>query len=443
MKRLSCIRLVAVLFIGLFVNSPLAQTLDENQASTGTQSSSEPPFVNTTDSIRPTIDREDEHRQFAAALDGSGLISMDSTMSKRLLVGVTASGGWDTNPDNLGNGASSGLYTLSPYFGIRSNTARTQFLLQYQPTMTGYSSNAYANQTMHAATIAASGDSNERWKWNLNASGNHGEDAIRFLAPQQGVAIGEVPGTGPSSASYLANAGTVTYVTGSAGIQYRKSERDSLEFSIANAFSRYSGLSESNSIATTSLGYDRDLSTSVEMRAYGQTYYYYGGINCASFGGGVGIKWHVLDGAFLSLSGGPQLNTTACGKQQGFSYSAAFSTRLTGKSQIYVLAAREPAISYQGPGLWQTSASAGYQRQVLASGTLKFDVGHISSDTTTVVNSYHGTYFDCVYGVQLGHGFNASYSYRGFAGETGGTGFSRNVAFFSLAWTPNAGHLFQ
>src|SRR5207248_3683887 len=115
------------------------------------------------------------------------------------------------------------------------------------------------------------------------------------------------------SASYLANTGTVTYVTGSAGVQYRKSERDSLEFGIANDFSRYSGRSEDNSIATIDLGYNRDLSASTELRTYGLTYYYYGAINCASFGGGLGIKWHVLDGTFLSLSGGPQLNTTACG----------------------------------------------------------------------------------------------------------------------------------
>jgi hypothetical protein len=439
MKRLSYISLITVLFIGLLVNPLQAQTPNENQASTSTQSSSQPPFVSTTDSIQP----RDEQTQFEPALDGSGLISMDSAISKRLLVGATVSGGWDSNPDNLGNGASSGLYTLSPYFGIRSNTASTQFLLQYQPTITGYSSSAYTNQTMHAATVAILGNINERWKWNLNASGNHGEDATRFLAPQQSVAVGEVPGTGPNSASYLANAGTVTFVTGSGGVQYRKSERDSLEFGIANTFSRYSGLSENKSIATISLGYDRDLSPSVEMRTYGLTYYYYGAINCASFGGGAGIKWHVLDGTFLSLSGGPQLNTTACGKQQRFSYSAAFSTRLTGKSQIYVLAAREPSISYQGPGLWQTSVAGGYQRQVSTGGTLKFDAGYASSDTLTAVNSYHGTYIDCVYGVQLGHGFNASYSYRGFIGDTGGTSFSRNVALFSLAWTPNAGHLFQ
>ena len=275
MNRLSCIHLITALFGGLLVNPLHAQTSNENQASTSTQSSSQASLMSATDSIQPAPDRGDEQMRFAPALDGSGLISMDSTISKRLLVGGTASGGWDSNPDNLGNGASSRIYTLSPYFGMRSSTASTQFLLQYQPTITGYSSSVYTNQTMHAATIAILGNVNERWKWNFNAAGNHGEDATRFLAPQQSVVVGEVPGTGPNSASYLANAGMVTYVTGSAGVQYRKSERDSLELGIADTFSRYSGLSQNISIATGTLGYNRDLSPSVEMRAYGQTYYYY------------------------------------------------------------------------------------------------------------------------------------------------------------------------
>jgi hypothetical protein len=443
MNKFSHIRPITALFIGVLVSSLHAQTADENHVNTSNRSPGQSSLANATDSTQTLIGTGDEQMQYTPALDGSGLISMDSAMPKRILVGAVVSGGWDSNPDNLANGASSGLYTLSPYVGIQSNSSSTRFLLQYQPTITGYSSGAYSNQTMHAASIAILGNVNERWKWDLNASGNHGEDATRFIAPQQSIAVGEVPGAGPNSASYLANAGTVTFVTGSAGVHYRKSERDSFEFGIANTFSRYAGFSDNNSIASTNFGYDRALSSSFDMRAYEQTYYYYGAINCPSFGGGVGIKWHVLDGTFLSLSGGPQLNTAACGKQQKFSYSAAFSTRLTGKSQIYVLTAREPAISYLGPGLWQTSASGGYQRQVLAAGTLKFDVGYVSSDTLTVVNSYHGTYINFVYGVQLGHGLNASYNYRGYVGDTGGTGFSRNVASFSLAWTPNAGHLFQ
>lgn len=40
-------------------------------------------------------------------------------------------------------------------------------------------------------------------------------------------------------------------------------------------------------------------------------------------------------------------------------------------------------------------------------------------------------------------GFRAAHSYRGYVGDSGGLPFSCNVAQFSLAWTPSAGHLIQ
>jgi hypothetical protein len=440
---MSYFRFITILSLGLFVHVLRAQSVNENPGDTNVKSSSDPSVASSVLSVQSSSGAENEETQYVPALDGTGLISIDRAMPKRLLLGASASGGWDTNPDNLTAGGSSALYTLSPYLGIQASTTKVQFLLQYQPTITGYSARTYSNQTMHAASAAILGTASERWTWNLNVSGNYGQDSTRLLAPQQNVAVGEVPGAGPNSASYLLGAGTVTFVTSGAEFHYRKSERESIEFGAANTFSRYSGLSDNNSIATVKLGYERSLSPSLEIRAYGQSYNYYGSTDCASFGGGGGIKWHVVDGTLLSLSGGPQVNTSACGKQQVLSYSAAFSTRLTGQSQIYLLTAREPTISYLGPGLWQTSASGGYQRKVTTSSILRVDAGYASSGAVATANSFHGTFVACIYSVQLGHGVGATYSYRGYIGDTNGNSFSRNVGLFSLNWTPGAGHVFQ
>ena len=62
--------------------------------------------------------------QYAPALDGSGLISMDRTRAIHLLLGSTAGLGWDTNPDNLGSPVSTGVYTLSPYLGVQRAARR-------------------------------------------------------------------------------------------------------------------------------------------------------------------------------------------------------------------------------------------------------------------------------------------------------------------------------
>jgi hypothetical protein len=442
MNKLGCIRLIVVLAVGLFGRPLFAQTSAEDQARTSVQSPAESPGASGDDAVQAHNDGREQQTQYAVALNGTGLISMDRSLESHLLFGATAMGGWDSNPENIGNGAPSGTYTLSPYFGIQASTPKTQYLLQYQSTIAGYMSSS-SKQTMNIGSAKIVGSVNERWSWDLKAAGIYGQDSTRFLAPQQTVAVGEVPGTGPNSASYLPNAGTVTYVDGEAGVHYRKSERNSIAFTVANAFSHYTGLNDKSSIATANLGYVRDLSLTLKLITYGQGSYYYGSFNCESGGGGIGLQWQASDKTFISLSGGPQLSSSVCKSQQKYAYSAALSSRLSGKSQIYLLSARQPTASSLGPGLWQVGASGGYQRQVTRIGTLSVDLGYVSSDTLTTVSSYHGTYFDCIYGFRVGHGVNMSYSYRGYVGATGGANFTRNVATFSLVWAPNVGHTFQ
>lgn len=440
MTTLGCLRIIVALSTFFFASSVLAQAPNEDPKSTTAPTADETVGVST-EATAPK-GGEEQQMQYAPALNGTGLISLDSTAPSHLLLGATISGGWDSNPDSQENGVASGVYTLSPYLGIQANTQTTQYLFQYQFTNTGFT-NDYSRQSMNVASARILGSVNDRWSWDLKALGSYGLDSIRFLGPQQTVAVGEVPGTGPNSAAYLANAGTVTYVDASVGTKYRRSERDTIEFRAANVFSNYTGLNESNGTATVNMEYDRELSSTLGVLVYGQNSYYYGALVCESFGAGAGLQWRPGERTVFSLSGGPQINTSECGNQQGFAYSVSFSTRLSEKSQIYLMSARQPTTSYLGPGLWQESASGGYQRQVMSSGTISFDVGYVASDTLTEVNSYHGTYFDCVYGYRLGHGLRASYSYRGYVGDSGGSHFNRNVALFSIVWTPGAGHVFQ
>ncbi len=379
---------------------------------------------------------------YASALDGTGLISLDRQPAGHLLLGASTGGGWDSNPANMPDAGSSAFGTFSPYIGLQAVTPTLRALLQYQYTYTGFGS-SYARQSMNIGSATVLGSINERWSWDLKAMASYGQDSIRFLGAQQTVAVGEVPGTGPNSASYLLDAGTVTYVDGGAGVSYRRSERDRINLHASNLFTHYTGLDQSNGVTTVAAEYERDVRPSLGAIAYAQSSMYYGALHCQSYGAGVGVRWKPNVQTSISLSGGPQLDSSGCGSQQGFSYSASLSTRLTGRSQLYLLSSREPTTSYLGPGLWQESASGGYQREVATHGTFGVDLGYVASDTLASGSSYHGTYFDVIYGHRLGHGLQASYSYRGYVGDSGGTGLTRNVAQFSLAWTPGAGHIFQ
>lgn len=379
---------------------------------------------------------------YVPALNGTGLISLGNSMAKRIIVGGNAVIGWDSNPENTAKGVSSGVFILSPYVGIEAKNPGVQFLLQYQPTITEYSSSGGSVQSMQMATATLAADLSQRWKLSFDASGSHGQDAIRFLSPQT-VAVGGVPGLGPGTPSLLANAGKVTFLSGDVGLQYKSSVRSFFQLGLSNTLSRYSGGTNSNNIAMSSLTYDYALSPEIDLRMYEQTYYYYGHLNCTSSGGAIGIDWNISGRGLLSLHGGPQITQSACGQQQYYSYSASFSKRLSQKQQAYLLAAREPAISYLGPGLWVVSYSGGYQREVGLRGAFNVDAGHAGSKATGTSSSYSGTYIDFGYRHMLGRGFNVSCSYRYFSGNTGGIGFTRNVALFSLGWSPASGHLFQ
>jgi hypothetical protein len=453
MKRLGQSCLIVLMSACLFEISLFAQQTTAGQEDTSVQSqsgqppseerSAKPVFIGANDPIQAMNGSGEQQEQYVPALDGSGLIPMNSGKASHMMVGAAIAGGWDSNPENVPNAVSSGVYMLSPLIGVHASTPNTQFILQYMPTITRYTSNVYSGQTMNVASVAMSGKPSERWSWDIKGMGSYGQDSIRFLAPTQTVAVGGVPGTGANAASYLPNAGTVTYMYGSGGLSYRKSERDSIEMTAANTFSHYTGVNGNNSIASTSLKYNRGLSPTLSVRVYGQTYYYYGALNCNSFGGGFGVTWNAADRFHLSVNGGPQLNTSSCGQQQGFAYNAAFSARLTHNSQLYMLAAREPTVSYLGPGLWLESGSGGYQRQVGLKGDISFDIGYVKSDTLTATSSYNDVFLDCSYSHQLSHGLNLSSSFRRYSGSTNGSDFSRNVLLFSLGWAPTVGHIFQ
>ena len=107
--------------------------------------------------------------------------------------------------------------------------------------------------------------------------GSHGQDSIRLLAPQQNIAIGDVPGTGPTSASYRPDAGTITYIDGEAGMKYNATERDVISLNLANSFSSYSDLArQQHHCGTGTLSYSRAVTPKFQWINYGQGARYYG-----------------------------------------------------------------------------------------------------------------------------------------------------------------------
>jgi hypothetical protein len=434
---MSRIPLATVLFLGIgtactFAQAPANSSGDQGPDSVVQQSSSHP---------EDAMQAEKSQKQFTGLLNGTGLISMDS--DNRLIFSSAAGGGWDSNPLNSPDSVSSSLYSLSPYIAFHGVSAKSKFIVQYQPTFLGYPSGTYERQTIHTASVQADGSLSERLQWKMNINGSYGQNGARFAGPLQSVAVGEVPGTATSTASYLPDSGSITYVFSSFETDYRKSERGTAVFSLSNSYNRVTGYDQAGGSATGRLHYSYDLSPTLSLMIYGQASHFYGDLNCEGVGAGGGVNWRLGMNTTLTLEAGPQISTAACGDQQGYSYALEYGTRLSNRAQFYLSANRLPMVSYLGPGAWQRGASAGMQYQVTPLALLRADVGYSSSTALVAVSSYSGISVNVSYDVQLKHGFALSYGYRGYFADSGGTGYSRSLAQVSLKWISNSGKIFQ
>ena len=143
---------------------------------------------------------EDAAPVYVSALNGTGLIAQDEALRGRLLMGANYSGGYDTNPNGLENAPKTGAFafeSLSGGAGQRTEPALCRAVPANLPPLIPRA--ATKAGSMHLASGNLAGRLNERWSWDAQALGRHGQDSIGMLAPQQSVPIGDVPGTGPTA----------------------------------------------------------------------------------------------------------------------------------------------------------------------------------------------------------------------------------------------------
>jgi hypothetical protein len=382
---------------------------------------------------------------YAPALDGTGLILMDHSVSSRLLIGAEFSGGYDTRPEESPGAPGSAISVVSPFIGLQVNRENVQYVFQYLPTFTRYADDRYQGGSLHSGMVNMSGEAGERWNWELHGLGMHGQDSLRLLAPQATVAVGDIPGTNPSAASFRGDSGTVTYIDFGSKLSYRLREHDTVSAVLSNSY----GTSTSSSTpGDTIVGvlrgvYSHDVSARLRWMSYAEAARYYGELHCWSYGPGLGFLWRPGERSFLDVSGGPQFNSSTCGKQQNVSYRVAYAARLTQRSQAYLTSQRQMAGVYVGPGVWEQSVTAGYQYLVTSTNTLGADYGYVDETVYKEVTNYKGTYVGAAYNHKLPRSLTAGISYRYFNGGLSGSTVNRNTVLFSLTWLPTGAKIFQ
>jgi hypothetical protein len=418
-----------------------SQTAQDGALSAGSPAPQSQIPPETTQPDSPITVLPEAQKDYVPALDGTGLILLNSLKRVNVFAGSTFSGGWDSNPGSLGNNPQAFFQTISPYIAMHVSSRQTQFLIQYMPTFT--KDIGYSAETMHLASAKLIGNLGERWKWTMSVDGSHGQDSIRLLTPTGSSSVGDVPANGSNSAAYLPNAGTITDINAGLGFMFDISPRSNFRFQFTNSYNSIPALHESGSVVTGGANYLHHLSPKLSILGYEQTSGYYGGLSCLSVGGGAGLAWQPRERVSIAMGAGPLFSTSSCKNPPQFSYNVSISAGLPRRLQAYLRASRQPTTGYLGPGLSQDEVAAGIRRQMGESHLLAFNVGYVHSSSLTSTPSYEGAYYDSSYTHNFSRRLAMICSYRSYAGSASATSFHRNVALISLTWTANSRSISQ
>lgn len=373
------------------------------------------------------------------ALNRAGLLAIDPDYMPRF------SYGYDTNLglDSSNVDGSSMLLTASPYIAVQSSFGHTQFLIQYDPTFTKYTSDEFSGGSLQRASARFIGALGPRVKWNVGSTFAYGQDSLRLAAPTASLAIGDIAGVDPSGAEYQPDAGVGTFLSVAAGATYLKSERDSIDVELGDSYSRFTGIPGDSSTLSARANYTRKLSPTLSIGPYAQILASTGSVSCASLGGGAGITWQFAERTTLSASGGPQFSSKACGSQESYLYNAAFNTRINDSSQMYLLAGRQFNSPYLSPGQWQDNVGIGYQRVFAHTTAVTFDVSYARSTGVGTARTYNGVFVGGEVGRTIWRALNPSITYRRLTSHTGTDKLDRTTVVFSLSWNSLSSPIFN
>jgi len=370
------------------------------------------------------------------SLNGNGIISLEGAGQSKVTLGYTLNGGWDSRPEETKGAPSSALFFANFYLAANGRVGATQYLLQYAPTFTKYTSGRYPGGVFHVASVKLFGALSERWFWSSEAGLTYGKDALRLLTPSNTSAVGDVTAVNPNASTFRLQAGSGLFIALTAHLTYRTSETGTVQFQASDLHSHLSGLNDDD-FGTVRFSYTRRLSPGLGLGSYAQVLIDSASPDCVNSGAGISVDIKTSEFTEFSVSGGPQLQSGGCSGRGAFG-NVFFSSKVSASTQIYGVLSRQFTSSYLGPASWQDKFGAGLERNIADFGFVGTDVTYTHNEKTSLLPDYHGMFLSATYGRRAAHGLSPSFSYRHLLNSVAGVGWNRDVALFSLTWQSNA-----
>ncbi len=379
--------------------------------------------------------------------DGLPLAATGKAVGGELFYGLSAATVYREGSPALVTGEAFST-TVSPFVALLEPTRTGSYLLQYSAVIAPDEVGDQGPQFFHTGAIAVVGALSRRLTWSFSSAGSYGSQSARLQGPLAYSVVQSTPVVSTGSVAVLLPSGNAVLLDTSVGLSWRKSSREALGLSVIHT---YSGVAAEPSIAgsvgshSNMLGvkasYDRAISSRYTFLGYGEANTMLRIPPCQTYGGGVGLSIQVSPSVGVSLAGGPQFSSKACGRARSASFSASVAVNLSRRDRIYASAARRFSTAYLSTGTWEDTVGAGFARDMRR---LRFttDAGWLRAEQTPPSPTYYGYFVAPRVSLRLTESLSVTAAYRNLHGSGGRLGSGAvSLASVSLDWHPPGKHL--
>lgn len=293
---------------------------------------------------------------------------------------------------------------------------------------------------LNRVAARATGELNERWTWQGNATNTYGSDSLRTFAPLDYRMIGQSEAPAADTVAYGLHAGNVLNQEEGAKLRYADTERSHWDFLAGDTYRQYSDDGFSVQTVRARAEYLHALTRETAVGAYGEADHQTNLLDCSVGGGGARLlkDWHSR--ASLNVSAGIYGAGASCGRQVQFQGVAALYVSLNPRTDVYLSANRGLGDGAVERAVFLDTASAGlrhtFRQQITArlTGTALYGVDPRTN------GSIHGSFAEVSLRYPLPGGFSQEtairhYSVSGFAAPP-----DRTLAVLTLWWSPQKHH---
>ena len=384
--------------------------------------------------------------RYVPGLNGDHLYTLGTVPRRFLLYGTDISQAYDSRINNTNPAINGNLTVWNPFVGIMGSTERTQYIIQYSPTMTHFYGLSLGTEAFHDASVFVTSEIDRAWGWDFQLDSQYGVDALRLLSLGSFQAISGVPVINPNS-FILASPDLQNIMRNSAQVdlRWRPTQRSQLKFGFAHQFMESFATHLHSNYGDFRVDYEQAITQRFRFLSYGQVSRLYNqsqNVNqrllpCTSYGGGLGVAVDVTRRVAFQVSAGPVLGVNGCLTGQGLAANGNLIVRTSQSTTMYVEYERffnTPVVSTQT--LSRDSLVAGFQKNSGRSLVYRVDGGYYRVGACCGLKSFNGYFVSPQVGYVLTRSTQLLLNYRGYLLDQAPQNLGRHQILFTLDWRP-------